>query len=564
MLLGTSVAEIEAELYRFTDTAGDLDDANLVASLTLTSFARNWQDVLSESGSGGLSFQNYDATLANFVDDGDDVVVLKYRGERALALLIENKERVTKARTRVEELTTYTGRGHMAIFERGLVWPAGGEGRLPAEDDRPFNWTSPEFDDDAWVPPSILGTVEEAINLAELLFGTDPSEFSVDPALFINLFWAPGADWLNTIVGDCYFRQTITVPQERRYLVALITDDEGELYIDGQPITSTTGYNALGVTTAEVDLSAGTHVVSGHVSNFDNTVLYPGVFNGGKFGFGVWTINLAGQADVLVAQGQPGEMVMVAYPPEPPGMTVGQVIRLVLEENQARGYLLSIVLNFTDTHDSDGIPWPVTADIATKTGTDLYTFLQELSQTHCDLWMDPGGFTLNAYVIDGRGSDLSADVEITGPTAGPATGNIVTYTETGEYHPIGAFLIRWRNGWAKRENAASIAAYGRREALIEIGAPTSIDEVYRVADRQFAYFADPRTEIGTTQYPIAATDTAYTAFRPGDQLMTPTGVERLLSITMDETDGVGLPTLTFRNIILGAMERTFQQLNKIG
>lgn len=556
VLLGTPTAEITAELFRYPDLT------TTVATLSL-SHSRTWQDVLSEAGAGQITLQNDDPALSDFEDDGDDIVVFKYRGERALAMLCERKtERVVAQGEEHDQTTTYSGRGHLALLERVMVYPASGVGRKPIEEDRLFNWTSPNFDDTGWVTAKTLGTVQDAVDIVAFIYSVAPSEIDTNlPHNVLRVFAAPGSTstFLVAPAGSCYFRESFTVASTDTYYLTFFCDDQGEFYFDGQRVAEIKGVNWLGVATAQVDLSAGTHLAAARVENLSATGSL-------KYGWAIWELDDNGQPGALVWSGAPATKI-AAYPSEPPGMTAGTAMRIVVEEAQDRGYLTDLTLNFTDTYDSDGVPWTVSADIATKTGTDVLTFLRELAATYVDLWMDPSDIKLWAWNVDGRGATLTGEIKAPTSATDPSSGNLRSYIRSGEFAPVGKFLLRHRDGWAQRTNAASIAAYGAREAKLEVGAPTSLVEVYRVADGQFAYFANPRTEIDADIHPAASvTDVPYLGFRVGDQITTPDGVKRVLAITMDEDNGTGLalPTLTLSSIVLGAEERTFQLLRKIG
>jgi hypothetical protein len=555
MLLGASDAEITAELYRYPD----LD--TVVATLTL-SHGRTWQDVLSDAGFGEITFQNDDPALASFTDDGDDIMVFKYRGQRALAILCERKQKVRAAASEdAGHTTTYSGRGHLALLERAVVYPSDGVGRTPVEEDRLFNWASPDFDDTGWTTAATLGTVQDAVDIAAFSYSIDPDDIETGlPHNVLRVLSAPGTSLFSAPTGSCYFREEFTIPTTGTYALYVFADDEVDFLLDGVPIVEVQGLNWLGVGTATVGLTAGTHLAAARVNNLtfigDNPL---------KYGWGLFGFDSLQRTDATnLIWSAAGSTKIAAFPPEPPGMTAGQAIRIVVEENQARGCLTDLVLNFSDDYDSAGVPWPVTPNIATKTGTDLLTFIQELAATYVDVWMDPASTTLWAWNIDGRGTTKSISILTPTSPTDPATGNIVTYTETGEFQPVSDFLLKTRDGWAEREDATALSTYGRREAVLEIGAPAALEEVYRMADGQFDFFADPRTEINATIHPISSSDTPYLAFTVGDQLTTPNGVKRLLSLTMTEDQGTGraVPTLTFQDIILGADERQFNALRK--
>lgn len=573
MLLGDSSAEITADLFRYPD----LDDGDRVASLTLA-LGKTWAEVLSDVGSGAITLLLDDTALDSFVEDGDDIIVFSYRGQRAFAMLVEAKDEVTVADSddgeEKDQRVTYTGRGYMAVLARALVYPTGGVGLKPIEQDRLFNWASPEFDNSAWGPVAYLGTITDKINVATFLlalagFPTDPALVTVNvPQYDLGLFWAPGGSGLvDQPPGDIYVHDTLTVSIDGTYILYFYCDDNGELYINGSQVASVEGVNWMGVAQVPVTLTAGTYRVALHLNNSD--AIEPSNINGANYGWAVYAENtILGQSSAgeLVDQAK-STAVCVAYPSAPPGMTVGKVMIIALEEAQARGEIAAVTWNFTEFADSAGVPWPVVPDIATKTGTDMLTFFRELAATYVDLWMDPASFTLHAWNIDGRGADKSATIAIQAPTDpdDPTTGNIRAYRKTGEFQPVGAFLLYSRFGWSERTNAASIAAYGRRTALLEIGAPTSVAELNRMADGQFSYFADPRTEANATIMPMSNADAPYWSYTVGDELDTPDGTLRLLGLAMeeDENTGLGIPTLTFGSIILGAQERVFQALNKL-
>lgn len=123
---------------------------------------------------------------------------------------------------------------------------------------------------------------------------------------------------------------------------------------------------------------------------------------------------------------------VAAYPAEPPGMTVGEVIRRVKAEASRRGNDLAdlLTLKFTDTVDSAGKTWPVVADIASKVGTDYLTFLLELTTKYADLWMAPGTLDLYAWAKGTRSK--VRDVTLHAPTDGDdaETGNMYELTHT--------------------------------------------------------------------------------------------------------------------------------------
>lgn len=122
---------------------------------------------------------------------------------------------------------------------------------------------------------------------------------------------------------------------------------------------------------------------------------------------------------------------VVGYPASPPGMTPGQVMRLVQRKAKDRGSPLgSWNLKFTDKVDSSGKAWPVVADIASKVGTNYLTFFQELCVTYVDIWAAPGTKDLYAWNKGTRGK--TRPITLHGPTDknDPETGNMYNLTNT--------------------------------------------------------------------------------------------------------------------------------------
>ncbi len=105
-----------------------------------------FQDLLLETGSAQITFQNDDPdlalittpnTLVNFYVE--TVLAFTMLAETWEAVLVDQGEEKNQA-------TTWKGRGHTALLERGVMYPAlfitdTGDAR-PIEEERTFNWSS--------------------------------------------------------------------------------------------------------------------------------------------------------------------------------------------------------------------------------------------------------------------------------------------------------------------------------------------------------------------------------------------------------------------------------------
>jgi len=127
---------------------------------------------------------------------------------------------------------------------------------------------------------------------------------------------------------------------------------------------------------------------------------------------------------------------------------------------------------------------------------------------------------------------------------------------------INSLLVRWSGGWAQVEDAGSVSAIGRREALLGLGAAQSLGEVERIARIQLGIYSDARTQV--TAAPV--TD-VYPAL--GDRVTVPDAdgtpvAERVLARTFSEDDN---GTVTFAaeilDVILSEAERTEQAIKKM-
>lgn len=293
----------------------------------------------------------------------------------------------------------------------------------PIEEDRTFTWSSLGFDDSGWGPAVEITTVGVAKISWPIPWST---EFPDDTA---RVLWGNGSSIIDAPQGNCYFRKTFTVASPGKYLIYACADNGASIYIDGGLLLNIAGggtYNDLGaftkVHTESVLLDAGEHLIA--VSGFNYfDVGGPGL-NPGGIAIAVYSTDIDGSTALALMLHTDASWLMVDYPVIPPGMTPGQVMRIVIEEFQARGVLPGLVLHCTDGADSAGNPWTVVADIATKVGTDVLTFFREMSGTYVDFWMAPGGLDLYAWIKDKRGR--ASGVVLTGATnpTDPDSGNL--------------------------------------------------------------------------------------------------------------------------------------------
>lgn len=374
-------------------TGADLDQA----------FSRSWTDPLVDVGTGELQMLDDDPDLSGFELDGNDVIQFSLNDELSYSVLVEQVEHVAVAPDEeAAEGWKLSGRGHMAVLERALVYPTNGVRRAPPHEDRVFNWTEPSYYDAGWSPAHIVTYIlwvqPPPFGAGGLYGGYDWGDTGPWDANFSDqtaaVLWSSAGSTYHAPSGTVYGRQWfyMDVADDHAYFQGE-GDDRCDFYLNGQLILSTTDW----MTRLDTDVSvpAGWNLLATACANRSDQV----------------AANPAGWAWALWDYGYPPNLYahssdfanVLAYPAAVPSLPVGAVMRLMIEEANGRGALPYITLGFTDTHDSAGKPWP-TPEISTKVGTDLLTFFtREIGETYADLYMPPGSTTLYAWNKGTRG-----------------------------------------------------------------------------------------------------------------------------------------------------------------
>lgn len=573
---GTTVAAMTATIYRRSAPGVEvveLDEA----------WGHRWLDQLNEPGSAEVTVANDDADYAEL--QTGDLIRFDLFGRACFTMVYRDRHQVTiSPDEEVDEATKISGPGVLALLDESLVYPSRPEvldfpwSVHPVEVDRVFNWASPYLDDSDWGPVNSLAAQADTTiywtglpanwpdTAAEWLFG--PSG---------TLEWAPE--------GWCYHRTSFTTTADVDYAIVYVAADaQAEIWLDGQSILTTeqmTGDPSF-IFQVAVVLGPGDHTLGVACWN-DPDPEGDQLHNPGGFLLTMYPIDLSGNItspSPLVRSDYTWVCVDRTLPPgsggilDPPGISVGRVIRAVVEEAQDRGELAGVTLAFDDDTDSEGVAWPKANDISTKVGTDLLAFVRELTATYCDVWMSPQ-LELYAWVRDGRGQATDVVLHPPDDPDDPFSGNLAGLEHHSTANPHNVLLCRWAGGWHEVVDAASVATYGRRVALLGLGAVHSIAEVERIAGEQLGIYADPRTAISADHVPVewsaedGSTDMPYWDFGVGDSIHVPdidgvSSVERVVAITvaMDE-DGVVTYSPELKDVILGQQERWEQATKKM-
>lgn len=554
-------AELAAAVYR----RPDLNDPIVTLD---TPTALGFRDPLNDIGSGELTLKNDDPDLA-LIQFGD-IVRFTRRGYAAFAAVItDDLAVIIDPNEEAGQATVLSGPGHLAIIDEARVYPARGLEQLPVEIDRLFNWAGLDYDDTHWRGATSMG-IQSADSLWWMYDDGDPMPED----------WPyPDAHWIWAAIGtqewapegSCYFRQTFTVPEGvPKVRIYFTCDDSGQLYIDGQKVYDTDNQGNIPEQVRSdvlIDVTPGDHLIAVHgynVADPEGDELH----NPAGVLVAVFPVDATGitTSDTPLTYTDESWKI-VEYPPFPPGMTIGEILIVAIEEAQARGSLLGLTPMFTRDIDSDGVPWTETPDVATKVGESYLVFARELIESYCDLWMAPAGLELHAWVPGGRGETRDITYHPPTDTTDPLTGNLQSLVHHTVVSPGDAMLVRWAGGWTERTDPDAVDTYGRRETLLSLGAIQSRGEAHRITDRQLGKFSTPRTAIEAGILPIDDTDTPYLAYRPGDSITVPgrTGpaVERVVAIGCVLEDGKVLDTVEFKDPLLTDEERFDLTLEKM-
>lgn len=359
---------------------------------------RSWQDVLSDTGSAAVTLDADDPDVSScglrsiLRFDLDDV--------SCFAGVITRRVHHTVAQGEEhDQVVELSGPGTMALWRDLVVYPEADLGWKPFGDDRWMDYTSRAYDSSSWAAP------------VETL---DDSTSAGAPNVFADMVGWPdyGAQWIwdrdvsgaydpaNPLAtplapaGDVYFRHVFTTTDEQLVQIFAGADDAYDLFLDGVRLLTDGPIYAGQSQRVQIVLSAGDHLLAVKATN--SNALKAGLR------VTVMTVNPDTTPGTVLAQSSDG-WVCLGYPSDPPGMTPGQIIRVLLEEAQTRGALPDMTLGFDDDDDSDGTPWPIAPDVALRVGLDGLSMLRQLAETYIDCAMAPDEHRLDAWVKGDKG-----------------------------------------------------------------------------------------------------------------------------------------------------------------
>lgn len=411
--LGCSLVNLDT--LPLTDVTLELleyPDFDTVISTLDNAFDVSFTEQKNDTGAGNFSLALSDDDAALIEPGGNFFVRFRRFTLACMMMACETFARTARDPDNKDdqEIVEWSGPGHAVILDDAVVYPARGLGNQPREDDRPMDWTAPAFNPVGWYPPIVLqrwAVFRYLIFLAEsgvILPGGEQAEGQRHIDDNTPVLARPFSSIYFALEGDDYFRQWVYISTSFYYTLRAWMDDYGEIFVDGQQIVELSDGSQ---SETLFYLTTGWHLFASHLHN------YPGPF----FTFTTnpeglaWSLFLAGglfEGTTPVAQSDT-HALMVALAPTAPGMTVGEILIIMLQEAQLRGCFPDLTWTFTKYSDTDGNPWPVVNEISTKVGTSYLDFFNEIAQTWMDYRFRPSGLVMDAWVKDKMGKNKGVD-----------------------------------------------------------------------------------------------------------------------------------------------------------
>jgi hypothetical protein len=483
---------------------------------------RKWQEVLNEAGNGQVTLGLGEADLAHLVEG--NIVRCYLDGTAVFAWEVGPLDQQTvTADAEAGEQRTVNGLGTLAVWREAVVYPerssasvdfpALGE-RKPA-DTRRFDWSSTLFDASGWANAV---EVPQPASLAGVL----PSGWPGTDAKWIWDALPDGSN--NNPTGDVYFRSGFNLASNTTMTLYMTCDDGFEFYLDGQLVHADlrTPFLQLQTRSVTVDLIAGDHVIAVRGVNGPGS----GTDNPGAFALAGYEMGADGDptGSPIIYSG--AAWFALGYPAEPPGMTVGTILRILLEEAQDRGALPGVTLGFDDDEDSAGTPWPLAPDVAMKIGANYLEVIAQLCEVYCDVAMAPAALELQAWVE--RGSASGATFSVTDNLLG-------LIHRGGDHQTVTAVLGKYGDHWLEHTAGGG----RRRESYMELGTASSAAQAERIVEAAMASRVDPVIATTAAFEPVAGI-VPHTDFEVGDTVSVPdfalaTDTLRVISLTVSET-----------------------------
>ena len=383
------------------------------------------------------------------------------------------------------------GRSVNALTAHALVFPAAGVDKSPVQVDRLRSWQSADYDATGWVDVKEIAPATgptRTVGVGVPVSGPPAGAPQIPGAFHIwdtdgDNYWAPG--------GTVYAVRDFEMVTGAVVEIGVAIDNYGSVWIDEiQAFTLTPDGgkdNFLNLHRVTIGLSEGWHriavVATNNTSPEVGSLTHPNPAT--IFAYAATLDNSMEIAAVLTVTDD--SWSLLGYPEEPPGMTAGQAVELLLLEEQARGRLTFLSWDFDEFLDTYGVAWNRVGEISTRVGNSLALFLGELQTSYVDWRITPDCTKLEMVnLATYREVGDSAIVLEAAPPGGSAELGQLTALDRTQISGTGGLLVRWGSdpgGWSWVGGEGSAATLGvphltsRPEAVKQ-----STDELARLSN----------------------------------------------------------------------------------
>lgn len=512
---------------------------------------RNWLHQLNDPGSGTAKIHKLDTELAanpsllaygNIVHDILD-------GTDRFAWIIETRDYLpAPANELAGQYWTIGGRGVLALLEDAIVYP---EFPLPSNTrQRFFDFTAIAYDESGWIAATEVQ--QYGTNSPIAAYAGEPTGWPDTAAIWI---WSRAVTGSGVPAGTSYFRKAFTLADETAVSIFATCDNNHQFFLDGEmvlenfPRESAVAWDEF----QRVDrvLGAGTHQIAVKGINYD--YIAGGTSPAALLVTVMEQLDGGALGDVVVHTDD--SWVCLDYPASVPGMTIGEILRILIDEGQTRGALTGITVSFDDGADSNASYWdPAYLDIALDIGMSYLDVLRSLVEQYVDVEMSPS-LVLSVYNKGSLGDDLTGSVSL------QVGVDFEELASAGEAHVSNAILARDSTGLLTiQEDATSQASHKRQESYLELAQAPSESRAQAISTEVLVEFAYPVLQVSGR---VTAGSGPYVDWQPGDQILVPDplGVPtptNIISLAVSE-DEAGHPVYSFEGMQTDSLDEEFTE-----
>jgi hypothetical protein len=424
-----------------------------------------WLDEHNSAGGATIDTHRYDdvETAHPGIWAAGNQVVISVGSKDVFRVVLDGEPgyRIDEAGQRVD---SWAGTGALGILNSGEVEPEYGW-RDEATDERSFDYGSNPAIGGWYVASEWKKPVGKLVRQSYRWTHKKHHYPKKWPEKKAQWLWWKSPDSTSTPDEVCYFIDTFTLSQARRVKFWVCGDDALEFQVDGEVRITAGPGSWKKASTLVMTLAAGTHTVAAKVTNAPSS---QGAANRAGFLCAIGRLNSDGDVAAWILRSNPTTWKVRRQRSAAPGWYPGQILWQVVTEEIAAGCAGHnlISLGFSTKVDSHGSAWTGSRlERSLTVGTQGLEYVQKMVEAGIDVSMTPA-LRLNAWRQ--RGADRSSFVRIN-----QGTSRVLDESASPEASRRNDLRARAKTGWVGRTATSSIAAIGRRKAVVSMGASRS-------------------------------------------------------------------------------------------